>query len=82
MVVKVWALVYILVNGDVLLFVLFGGLLAWVVGEVILINCVNCDWMPLFVVLVKKEIIVVVVVVVVYVIIVAIYIWLGYNLFG
>lgn len=36
--IKTWALAHILVNGDVPSFVLFGGLLAWAVVEVILIN--------------------------------------------
>lgn len=36
--VKAWALAHLLVNGDVPSFILFGGLLAWAVVEVILIN--------------------------------------------
>ncbi len=36
--VKAWALAHILVNGDLPSVVLFGGLLAWAVVEVILIN--------------------------------------------
>lgn len=36
--IKTWALAHILVNGDVSSLVLFGGLLAWAVVEVILIN--------------------------------------------
>lgn len=36
--VKAWALGHLLVNGDVPSLVLFGGLLAWAVVEVILIN--------------------------------------------
>ena len=36
--VKVWALAHLLVNGDVASLVLFGGLLAWAVAEVIVIN--------------------------------------------
>jgi uncharacterized membrane protein len=36
--VKAWALAHILVNGDLPSLVLFGGLLAWAVLEVILIN--------------------------------------------
>jgi uncharacterized membrane protein len=36
--VKTWAVAHLLVNGDVASIVLFGGLLAWAVVEVILIN--------------------------------------------
>lgn len=36
--VKVWAVAHLLVNGDVASVVLFGGLLAWAVAEVIVIN--------------------------------------------
>ena len=80
--VKVWALAHSLVNGDVPSFVLFGGLLAWAVGEVILINRANRDWTPPPVVPVKKEITAVVAAVAVYAITAAIHIWLGYNPFG
>ncbi|WP_128515069.1 NnrU family protein [Tabrizicola thermarum] len=36
--VKTWAVAHLLVNGDLAAIVLFGGLLAWAVVEVILIN--------------------------------------------
>jgi len=36
--IKAWALAHLLVNGDTASFVLFGGLLAWAVLSVILIN--------------------------------------------
>ncbi|MEL6520231.1 MAG: NnrU family protein [Pseudomonadota bacterium] len=36
--VKVWAFAHLLVNGDLASILLFGGLLAWAVGSVILIN--------------------------------------------
>jgi len=35
---KTWTIAHLLVNGDVPSFVLFGGLLAWAVAEVIVIN--------------------------------------------
>lgn len=44
--VKVWALAHLLVNGDVPSFVLFGGLLAWAVIEMIVINRAEPDWTP------------------------------------
>ena len=80
--VKIWALAHLLVNGDVPSFVLFGGLLAWAVAEVILINRANRNWTPPPVAPVKKEITAVVATVVVFAIIAAIHAWLGYNPFG
>lgn len=44
--VKIWALAHLLVNGDLASIVLFGGLLAWAVGEVILINRAEPAWTP------------------------------------
>ena len=80
--VKLWAVAHLLVNGDVPSFVLFGGLLAWAVVEVILINRANRDWTPPPAVPMKKEITAVVATVVVFVIIAAVHAWLGYNPFG
>lgn len=42
--VKVWALAHLLVNGDLSSLVLFGGLLAWAVVDVILINRMEPAW--------------------------------------
>lgn len=42
---KTWALAHLLVNGDLASVLLFGGLLAWAVVEVILINRSE-DWTP------------------------------------
>jgi uncharacterized membrane protein len=42
--VKVWALAHLLVNGDLASLVLFGGLLAWAVVDVILINRMQPEW--------------------------------------
>ena len=43
---KIWALAHLLVNGDLASVLLFGGLLGWAVGEVILINKSEPDWTP------------------------------------
>ena len=43
---KAWALAHLLVNGDLASIVLFGGLLAWAVVEVIVINKSEPDWTP------------------------------------
>lgn len=42
--VKIWAVAHLLVNGDLASIVLFGGLLAWAVGSVILINRAEPQW--------------------------------------
>lgn len=43
---KTWAIAHLLVNGDLASILLFGGLLAWAVSEVILINRAEPDWTP------------------------------------
>ncbi len=42
--VKTWALAHLIVNGDLAALVLFGGLLAWAVAEVIAINRAEPGW--------------------------------------
>jgi uncharacterized membrane protein len=42
--VKTWAVAHLLVNGDLHSIVLFGGLLAWAVVSVIMINRAQPDW--------------------------------------
>ncbi len=44
--VKTWAVAHLLVNGDLPSFILFGGLMAWAVVSVILINRAQPDWTP------------------------------------
>jgi len=80
--VKIWAVAHLLVNGDTPSFVLFGGLLAWAVVEVILINRAEGPRGPYHAVPVKKEITAVIVTVVVVAVVSAIHIALGYNPFG
>ncbi|QBF30446.1 NnrU family protein [Thalassococcus sp. S3] len=43
---KTWAIAHLLVNGDLASIILFGGLLAWAVAEVIVINRSEPDWAP------------------------------------
>ena len=43
---KLWAFAHLLVNGDLASIVLFGGLLAWAVVEVIVINRSEPGWTP------------------------------------
>ena len=80
--VKVWAVAHLLVNGDVPSFILFGGLLAWAVSEVIIINRAEPDWTPPPAKPARKEVIAVVATLVVYAVIVAIHYALGYPTFG
>jgi uncharacterized membrane protein len=44
--VKAWAIAHLLVNGDTASFWLFGGLLAWAVWTVILINKAGKSALP------------------------------------
>lgn len=80
--VKVWALAHLLANGDLSSIVLFGGLLAWAVGSVILINRAEGPWTPLPQAGKAREIRLVVITLVLYALVSAIHIWLGVNPFG
>ena len=80
--VKVWALAHILVNGDLPSFILFGGLMAWAVVEVIVINRAQPEWTPPEPSPQSKEIKAVVITLVIYGVIAAIHYWLGYPAFG
>lgn len=42
--VKVWALAHLLVNGDLASLILFGGMLAWAVVDMIMINRMEPGW--------------------------------------
>jgi uncharacterized membrane protein len=42
--VKIWAAAHLLVNGDLASIILFGGMLAWAVGSVIIINRAVPEW--------------------------------------
>ncbi|MEM7720347.1 MAG: NnrU family protein [Pseudomonadota bacterium] len=79
---KAWAIAHLLVNGDMASFILFGGLLAWAVVSVILINRQTERPPAAEVYPVGKEISAVVITLVVFSIVSGIHIWLGYNPFG
>jgi uncharacterized membrane protein len=81
--IKTWAFAHLLVNGDVPSFILFGGLLAWAVVEVILINR-QTDWTKPAKVEVNtgKEIGAVVGTLVLYGLIAWVHYWFGYPVFG
>lgn len=80
--VKVWALAHILVNGDVPSLVLFVGLLAWAVVEVILINKQAKPAKATGPFSMGKEIGAIVGTVVVFAAIAWVHAWLGYPVFG
>lgn len=74
--VKIWAVAHLLVNGDLASVILFGGLLAWAVGSVILINRAG-PWVRPKPGDAKKDILLVVITLVMFVVITAIHAWLG-----
>ncbi len=80
--VKVWALAHILVNGDIPSLVLFVGLLAWAVVEVILINKQAKPAKATGPFPMGKEIGAIVGTVVVFAVIAWVHAWLGYPVFG
>ena len=74
--VKVWAVAHLLVNGDAVSILLFGGLLAWAVAEVIVINRAG-PWDRPEPGPASRDIILVVMTVVAFAVIAAIHAWLG-----
>ncbi len=79
--VKTWAVAHLLVNGDLPSFILFGGLLAWAVVSVILINKAQPDWTPP-VAKPGAEVKAVVGTVVVLAVLMLVHNWLGYQPWG
>lgn len=79
--VKAWAVAHLLVNGDLASIILFGGMLAWAVVSVILINRANRAWERPANASVKNDVIAFVVGAVLYGIVAAIHTWLGYYPF-
>jgi uncharacterized membrane protein len=80
--VKTWAIAHLLVNGDLAAIILFGGMLAWAVGSVILINKAEPNWVRPEPGNKSKDILLVVITLVTFTIAVAIHIALGVNPFG
>jgi len=79
---KAWAVAHLLVNGDLPSFILFGGLLAWAVAEVILINRQTEDTRPTGPFETRKEIIAAGASLVVFGLIAWAHYLLGYAAFG
>ena len=80
--VKIGAIAHLLVNGDLAAIILFGGMLAWAVGSVILINKAEPNWVRPEPGNKSKDILLVVITFVTFTIAVAIHIALGVNPFG
>ncbi len=78
--VAVWATAHLLVNGDAASLVLFGGLLAWALAEMVVVSRAQAWDRP--VVSVTGDIKALVIGVVLMAIAAAIHIWLGVNPFG
>ena len=74
--VKIWAVAHLLVNGDLASIILFGGLLAWAVGSVILITRAG-PWVRPKPGDAKKDILLVVITLVLFAVMTAIHAWLG-----
>jgi len=68
---------HLLVNGDLASIILFGGLLAWAVLEVIIINRAEPVWNRPQPGEAKKDVLLVVITLVSFVVIAAIHAWLG-----
>ncbi len=74
---KIWAVAHLLVNGDLASILLFGGLLAWAVGEVILINRAEPEWTPPAKAGMATKVRLAVITLVLYGVIAGVHIWLG-----
>ncbi|MDX5383133.1 MAG: NnrU family protein [Rhodobacterales bacterium] len=74
--VKIWAVAHLLVNGDLASIILFGGMLAWAVASVILINRSEV-WVRPAPGEAKKDILLVVITLVLFGVMTGIHAWLG-----
>ena len=79
---KAWCLGHLLVNGDLLSFVLFGWLLLWAVAEVILLKRAGVTPEPKDDYPMASEIKAVVATLVVFALVAGVHTWLGYPTFG
>lgn len=79
---SIWAVAHLLVNGDTASFVLFGGLLAWAIVEILLINAQEGPWERPARAPAKKEVVAIVVTIVVVVVVMGIHYALGVPPWG
>lgn len=80
--VKVWALAHLLVNGHLAAIILFGGMLAWAVISVIMINKAEPAWVRPAAGPVRNDVIYGVVSLLIFAIIIYVHTWLGVSPFG
>ena len=80
--VKTWALAHLLVNGDLASIILFGGMLAWAVIDVITINRMEPVWVRPARGPVRNDVIYVVLSLVLFGAIVWVHTWMGYAPLG
>jgi uncharacterized membrane protein len=80
--VKLWAVAHLLVNGDVASVVLFGGILAWAVVSVIVINRAQPVWERPAPVAASREVMAIVGTVVVVGVVMGLHNWLGVQPWG
>jgi hypothetical protein len=80
--VKVWALAHLLVNGDVASIVLFGGMLAWAVISLIMINKAEGVWLRPEIGPFRNDVIYGVVSLLIFAAIAYVHTWLGVSPFG
>ena len=78
---KIWTLAHLLVNGDLASVILFGGLLAWAVGSVILINRAEPDWTPPESAGQATYIRLAIITVVIFAVVAAVHMWIGVSPF-
>jgi len=79
---SIWAVAHLLVNGDVESFILFGGLLAWAVVEILVINAQEGPWERPPRAPAKKEVTAILVTVVIVTVVMGIHYWLGVTPWG
>lgn len=79
---KIWATAHLLVNGEVKAVLLFGGLLAWAVVEVIRINRAEPEWTPPAEIRPRGDVVNLAVALVLYGVVAGIHAWLGVWPFG
>ncbi|SDX16333.1 NnrU family protein [Litoreibacter albidus] len=80
--VKIWAIAHLLANGDLASIILFGGMLAWAVISVIMINRAEGPWTPPAQAPAKKEIVLLVISLVLFTVVAGIHVMLGVSPFG
>ncbi len=78
----IWTVAHLLVNGDLASIILFGGLLIWAAGSVMLINRAEGPWTVPPRAPAKSEIILVVIALVLFSVVAGIHTWLGVSPFG